>query len=51
LRKGFRGRYQFRRVKISRSAERYHNEPEKNDTLARTTPFSTLQRSLWRFDL
>lgn len=30
LRKGFLGRYQFRRVKVSGSAERYHDEPEKN---------------------
>jgi hypothetical protein len=25
------GRYQFRRVKVSGSAERYHDEPEKNE--------------------
>src|ERR1700733_3205617 len=31
LRKGFLGRYQYRRVKISGSAERYHDEPEKNE--------------------
>ena len=31
LRKGFLGRYQFRRVKVSGSAERYHDEPEKNE--------------------
>ncbi len=31
LRKGFAGRYQYRRVKISGSAERYHDEPEKNE--------------------
>jgi hypothetical protein len=31
LRKGFRGRYQFRRVKVAGSAERYHNEPDKNE--------------------
>jgi hypothetical protein len=31
LRKGFRGRYQFRRVKIAGSAERYQDEPEKNE--------------------
>jgi hypothetical protein len=29
-RKGFLGRYQHRRVKVSGSAERYHDEPEKN---------------------
>ena len=27
LRKGFRGRYQYRRVKIAGSAQRYHDEP------------------------
>ena len=31
LRKGFLGRYQYRRVKVSGSAERYHDEPEKNE--------------------
>jgi hypothetical protein len=31
LRKGFAGRYQYRRVKIAGSAERYHDEPEKNE--------------------
>jgi hypothetical protein len=31
LRKGFMGRYQYRRVKVSGSAERYHDEPEKNE--------------------
>jgi hypothetical protein len=31
LRKGFLGRYQYRRVKISGSGERYHDEPEKNE--------------------
>ena len=31
LAEGFRGRYQFRRVKISGSAERYHDEPDKNE--------------------
>lgn len=31
LRKGFSGRYQYRRVKISGAAERYHDEPEKNE--------------------
>ena len=31
LRKGFLGRYQYRRVKIAGSAERYHDEPEKNE--------------------
>jgi hypothetical protein len=30
LRKGFLGRYQYRRVKVAGSAERYHDEPEKN---------------------
>jgi hypothetical protein len=30
LRKGFMGRYQYRRVKVSGSAERYHDEPEKD---------------------
>ncbi|HWG75353.1 MAG TPA: hypothetical protein VN660_00995 [Steroidobacteraceae bacterium] len=31
LRKGFRGRYQFKRVKIAGSAERYHDVPDKNE--------------------
>jgi hypothetical protein len=31
LRKGFRGRYQFRRVRIAGSAERYHDTPDKNE--------------------
>ena len=31
LRKGFLGRYQYRRVRVSGSAERYHDEPEKNE--------------------
>lgn len=31
LRKGFLGRYQYRRVKVSGAAERYHDEPEKNE--------------------
>jgi hypothetical protein len=31
LRKGFMGRYQFRRVKVAGAAERYHDEPEKNE--------------------
>jgi len=31
LRKGFRGRYQFRRVKIAGSAERHHDTPDKNE--------------------
>jgi hypothetical protein len=31
LRKGFLGRYQYRRVKVSGAAERYHPEPEKNE--------------------
>ena len=30
LRKGFMGRYQYRRVKVRGSAERYHDEPEKD---------------------
>lgn len=30
LRKGFLGRYQYRRVKAAGSAERFHDEPEKN---------------------
>lgn len=31
LRKGFRGRYQFRRIKVAGSAERYHDAPDKNE--------------------
>ncbi|MGH3426303.1 MAG: hypothetical protein ACRD3Q_15850, partial [Terriglobales bacterium] len=31
LRKGFRGRYQFKRVKIAGAAERYHDVPDKNE--------------------
>ena len=31
LRKGFRGRYQFKRTKVKGSAERYHDEPDKNE--------------------
>lgn len=31
LRKGFMGRYQYKRVKVAGSAERYHDEPEKNE--------------------
>ena len=31
LRKGFRGRYQFRRVRVAGSAERYHDTPDKNE--------------------
>lgn len=31
LRKGFLGRYQYRRVKVTGSAERFHDEPDKND--------------------
>ena len=31
LRKGFRGRYQFRRIKITGTAERYHDVPDKNE--------------------
>lgn len=40
LRKGFMGRYQYHRVKISGSAERYHDEPEKN---AYSHPHDALQ--------
>lgn len=29
-RKGFQGRYQYRRVKIAGAEERYHDEPDKN---------------------
>jgi hypothetical protein len=31
LRKGFAGRYQYRRIKVSGSAERHHDQPEKNE--------------------
>ena len=31
LRKGFAGRYQYRRIRVAGSAERYHDEPEKNE--------------------
>lgn len=31
LRKGFLGRYQYKRVKISGASERYHDEPDKNE--------------------
>lgn len=31
LRKGFMGRYQYRRVKVAGASERYHDEPEKNE--------------------
>jgi hypothetical protein len=31
LRKGFLGRYEHRRVRVSGSAERYHDEPDKNE--------------------
>ena len=31
LRKGFRGRYQFRRVRIAGTAERFHDTPDKNE--------------------
>jgi hypothetical protein len=31
LRKGFRGRYQHKRIKIVGSAERYHDAPDKNE--------------------
>jgi hypothetical protein len=40
LRKGFGGRYQYRRVKVAGSAERYHDEPEKN---AYSHPHDALQ--------
>jgi hypothetical protein len=40
LRKGFMGRYQYHRVKVSGSAERYHDEPEKN---AYSHPHDALQ--------
>lgn len=30
LRKGFMGRYQYKRVKVSGAAERFHDEPDKN---------------------
>jgi hypothetical protein len=40
LRKGFLGRYQYRRVKVAGSAERYHDEPEKN---AYSHPHDALQ--------
>jgi hypothetical protein len=31
LRKGFNGRYCYKRVKIAGAAERYHDEPDKNE--------------------
>lgn len=31
LRKGFQGRYQYKKLKISGAAERYHDEPDKNE--------------------
>ena len=31
LRKGFMGRYQFKRVHVTGSAERYHDSPDKNE--------------------
>lgn len=31
LRKGFAGRYQYRRVRVAGASERYHDEPEKNE--------------------
>lgn len=31
LRKGLLGRYQYRRIRIAGSAERYHDEPDKNE--------------------
>lgn len=40
LRKGFAGRYQYRRIKVSGSAERFHDVPEKN---AYSHPHDALQ--------
>ena len=31
LRKGFQGRYQYKKLKISGAAERYHDKPDKNE--------------------
>lgn len=31
LRKGFQGRYQYRKLKIAGAEERYHEEPDKNE--------------------
>lgn len=31
LRKGFQGRYQYKKLKIAGAAERYHEEPDKNE--------------------
>jgi hypothetical protein len=31
VRRGFQGRYQYKRVKITGAAERYHDKPDKND--------------------
>jgi hypothetical protein len=31
LRKGFLGRYQYKRVKVAGAAECYHDEPDKNE--------------------
>ena len=31
VRKGFAGKYAFKRVQVTGSAERYHNEPDKNE--------------------
>jgi hypothetical protein len=31
LRNGFRGRYQYKGIKITLSGERYHNVPDKNE--------------------
>jgi hypothetical protein len=31
LRRGFQGRYQYKRVKVSGAAERFHHEPDKNE--------------------
>lgn len=31
LRKGFQGRYQYKRIKVAGSQERFHEEPDKNE--------------------
>jgi hypothetical protein len=31
LRKGFMGRYQYRRIKVAGAGERFHDAPEKNE--------------------
>lgn len=31
LRKGFLGRYQYKRIKVAGASERYHDDPEKNE--------------------